>query len=201
MLSLSGPPAPMVDSQLSAPSIRSSTGGPGPVFCLRHPKARPAYPAGPIASNSTPQRFTWAYSGPFFRPCGPVSRPELPVSKADKSSTRALTGGRSARFGTHLGGPAGPKTHSRRTGRKLGQIRCARQGLVRVPESNTKYGGKRGITGGDPAPVIGPSISESSGIPKEKNCSGHVERRLLPLFTGQVFIRRRASGIALWRLT
>src|SRR5436305_6434033 len=64
----------------------------------------------------------------------------------------------------------GPKTHSRRTGRKLGQVRCARQGLVRVPLSNTKYGGKRGITGGAPAPVIGPSISESSEIPKPKNC-------------------------------
>ena len=64
--------------------------------------------------------------------------------------------------------PAGPKTHSRRTGRKLGQLRCARQGLVRVPESNTKYGGKGGKTGGNAAPVIGPSISESSGIPKRK---------------------------------
>src|SRR4051794_24500697 len=38
----------------------------------------------------------------------------------------------------------GPKTHSRRTGIKLGQVRYARQGLVRVPLSNTKYGGKRG---------------------------------------------------------
>src|SRR4051812_2856552 len=62
----------------------------------------------------------------------------------------------------------GPKTHSRRTGRKLGQVRYARQGLVRVPESNTKYGGKRGITGVSTASVIGPSISESSEIPKPK---------------------------------
>src|SRR5204862_6721121 len=57
--------------------------------------------------------------------------------------------------------PAGPKTHPRRTGRRLGQTRRARQGLVRVPESNTKYGGKRGKTGVDAAPVMGPSISES----------------------------------------
>src|SRR6185436_10808634 len=67
--------------------------------------------------------------------------------------------------------PAGPKTHSRRTGRKLGQTRRARQGLVRVPESNTKYGGKRGITGGDTTSVMGPSIGESSGIPKGKKLS------------------------------
>jgi len=57
--------------------------------------------------------------------------------------------------------PAGTQTHSRRTGWKLGQVRCTRQGLVRVPESNTKYGGKRGITGGGAAPVIEPTIGES----------------------------------------
>jgi hypothetical protein len=85
--------------------------------------------------------------------------------------------------------PAGPKTHSRRTGRKLGQTRRARQGLVRVPESNTKYGGKGGITGGDAAPVMDPSISESSGIPKGKKLFRRVERRLHPLFTGQVFFQ------------
>ena len=64
--------------------------------------------------------------------------------------------------------PAGTQTHSRRTGRKLGHVSCARQGLVRVSESNTKYGGQRGITGGNAAPVMAPSISESSGIPKPK---------------------------------
>ena len=46
-------------------------------------------------------------------------------------------------------------------GIKLGRLRYARQGLVRVPESNTKYGGQGGITGADRLPVIGPSISES----------------------------------------
>src|SRR5882757_6124880 len=67
--------------------------------------------------------------------------------------------------------PAGTQTHSRRTGRKLRHLRCARQGLVRVPESNTKYGGKGRKTGGAPAPVMKPSISESSGIPKRKKSS------------------------------
>ena len=38
----------------------------------------------------------------------------------------------------------GTQTHSRRTGSKLGRLHFVRQGLVRVPESNTKYGGKRG---------------------------------------------------------
>jgi len=41
----------------------------------------------------------------------------------------------------------GTQTHSRRTGRKLGRLPRARQGLVRVPESNTKYGGKAEKTG------------------------------------------------------
>src|SRR4051812_40732135 len=66
----------------------------------------------------------------------------------------------------------GPKTHSRRTGIKLGQVRYARQGLVRVPFSNNKYGGKREITGVGAAPVMGTSISESSEIPKPKKMFG-----------------------------
>src|SRR6185437_10418515 len=57
--------------------------------------------------------------------------------------------------------PAGTQTHSRRTERRLGRLRCSRQGLVRLSESNTKYGGNSGKTGGDPAPVIWSSISES----------------------------------------
>jgi hypothetical protein len=67
-----------------------------------------------------------------------------------------------------LGTTGGTQTHSRRTDEKLGRLRYARQGLVRVSESNTKYGGKRGKTGGSRTPVIVPSISESSGIPKRK---------------------------------
>ena len=60
-------------------------------------------------------------------------------------------------------------------GIKLGRLRYARQGLVRVPESNTKYGGKPGKTGAPPSRCWGASISESSGIPKRKNSTfpGH----------------------------
>jgi len=64
--------------------------------------------------------------------------------------------------------PAGTQTHSRRTDEKLGRLRDTRQGLVRVSESNTKYGGKEGETGGNAEPVIGPSISESKTIRKQK---------------------------------
>jgi hypothetical protein len=61
---------------------------------------------------------------------------------------------------------------------KLGRLRYARQGLVRVPESNTKYGGKLGKTGAPPSRCGGSSISESSGIPKRKNSAfpGHFHR-------------------------
>lgn len=74
--------------------------------------------------------------------------------------------------------PNGPKART---------LRCARQELVRVPESNTKYGGLWGITGVFAAPVVEPSISESSEIPNRKNsypasCGGFI-----PLFTGQVY--------------
>ena len=54
-----------------------------------------------------------------------------------------------------------PELNSRRPAVRLGQTRRARQGLVRVPESNTKYGGKDGKTGVNAAPVMEPSIGES----------------------------------------
>ena len=62
----------------------------------------------------------------------------------------------------------GTENHPAPNDPKLGRLRCARQGLVRVPESNTKYGGKGGNPRGQTAPRLGPSISESSGIPKRK---------------------------------
>ena len=109
----------------------------------------------------------------LFRPV--LSRPGSRNS-ADKPFTRCLN----RQCGVVVSEPfwddrRGPKTHSRRTGRKLGQVRCTRQGLVRVPESNTKYGGKRGITGVGAAPVMGASISESSEIPKDKKLFGGTE--------------------------
>ncbi len=95
-------------------------------------------------------------------------RPEGSRFQAQKPCTRCLDRPTEWSFWTLLGATGGTQTHSRRTGRRLGQLHCARQGLVRVPESNTKYGGKRRKTGVSAAPVMGPSISESSGIPKRK---------------------------------
>ena len=85
--------------------------------------------------------------GPF-RPV--MNARKFRLSEQTRSSPAAP--GRPAEwsFWTLLGATGGTQTHSRRTGRKLGQVRCARQGLVRVPESNTKYGGKAGITGAVP---------------------------------------------------
>ncbi len=122
--------------------------------------------------RSTPQRYfshsrqvpigtfvKFALSG-LFRP---VLRPRnsLP-NQADSSSFRSPPkAGGVVDSGALLGATGGTQTHSRRTGRKLGRLRYARQGLVRVPESNTKYGGQGGKTGGSAAPVIDPSIGES----------------------------------------
>ena len=74
----------------------------------------------------------------------------------------------------------GTENHPAPNNPKLGRLRCARQGLVRVPESNTKYGGKDRKPRGQTAPRLGPSISESSGIPKGKNLSGGCEFNLPP---------------------
>jgi hypothetical protein len=63
---------------------------------------------------------------------------------------------------------SGTENHPAPNDPKLGRLRCARQGLVRVPELNTKYGGKEGNPRGQAAPRSVPSISESSGIPKWK---------------------------------
>jgi hypothetical protein len=93
--------------------------------------------------------------------------------------------------GALVGATGGTQTHSRRTGWKLGRLRYARQGLVRVPESNTKYGGWGGITGASAAPVMGPSIGESSGNPKRKNVPEGVDFTFAPLFTGAVFFQAR----------
>src|SRR5258705_10202503 len=91
--------------------------------------------------HSTPQLVTSAFLARFWR------SEVAPNSGQTNLAPVASTGGRSGQSGTLLGATGGTQTHSRRTGSKLGQLRCARQGLVRVPESNTKYGGKRRETG------------------------------------------------------
>src|ERR1022692_1357624 len=143
--------------------------------------------------SSTPNPVTLSHFGPFLAPRNP------PALRAKKPIPAASTGRRSGHFGTHLGATGGTQTHARRTGRKLRQVHRARQGLVRVPESNTKYGGKRGKTGGWPTLLMVPSISESSEIPKQKKCRGVCKIDLHPtvhratIYCGQ--------GVALARLT
>ncbi len=108
--------------------------------------------------------------------------------RADKPATAASTGRRSGHSGTHLGATGGTQTHSRRTRPKLGRLHRARQGLVRVPESNTKYGGKSGKTGG-PCRFLLAQVSVSpQGFPREKIVLTRPVPSFRPLFTGQVFI-------------
>jgi hypothetical protein len=129
--------------------------------------------------NATTSQAAWR---PHFRA---RSDPHFASRNSSDQSRQALPprpqpGGGVISSGALLGATGGTQTHSRRTGRKLGRLRYARQGLVRVPESNTKYGGLAGITGGNPAPVIEPSISESTRIPKQKNICGGCGWRLRP---------------------
>ena len=183
MLSVSGPRTE-VGSQLRRFDPQALPVDPALFFCLRHPKVPPDRRG--LSLNSTQQReirVTWADFSPLSGvPVTPVSRQTSPRS-VPRSAGGVLAWNP---FGSVR---RDPKLNSRRPGRTLGQTRPTRQGLVRVPESNTKYGGKGGITGGDPAPVMGPSIGESTRIPKTKKLFGHVETGFAPLFTGQVFFR------------
>jgi hypothetical protein len=122
--------------------------------------------------------------------CGPfLSASEVaPNSGQTSPSPVASTGGRSGQSGTLLGATGGTQTHSRRTRSKLRQLHCTRQGLVRVPESNTKYGGKRrktGVASGSQCRQV--SVSPQ-GFPSEKNCLHRADFSFVPLFTGQLFI-------------
>jgi len=73
-------------------------------------------------------------------------------------------------------------------GIKLGRLRYARQGLVRVPESNTKYGGKPGKTGAPPSRCWGQVSVSPQGFPSEKIPLFPAISALAPLFTGRTFI-------------
>src|SRR6202022_394001 len=73
-------------------------------------------------------------------------------------------------------------------GSKLGQLPCARQGLVRVPESNTKYGGKGRKTGVSPRPVCCQVSVSPQGFPSEKNCLERANSGFAPAVHRQLFI-------------
>lgn len=132
------------------------------------------------ASNTTPQLLP-NLSGPFF-----AFQNRLDF-RAQKPSPATDPAGGVVILEPFWERPAGTQTHSRRTEERLGRLRYARQGLVRVSESNTKYGGKRRKTGVSAAPVIDPSISESKRIPKQKKCSGRVDFRFAPCSQGNFF--------------
>ena len=111
-----------------------------------------------------------------------------PNSGQTNPSPIASTGGRSGQSGTLLGATGGTQTHSRRTRSKLRQLHCTRQGLVRVPESNTKYGGKRRKTGVASCPLCRQVSVSPQGFPSKKNCFHRAGFGFVPLFTGQLFI-------------
>ena len=168
---------------------RSSAGGFRPIFSrgwvgasTSHPPAYPGPSAPKGMSPTCVQRPTRHFNqlpsepvaGPFWRPKSPLSAGRqalipLPSSGLAECSLADPLG--ECRRDANSLAPNGPKART---------LRCARQELVRVPESNTKYGGLRGITGGKPTPVVDPSISESSGIPNRKNLHPVTIRTLHP---------------------
>ena len=86
------------------------------------------------------------------------------------------------------GASGGTENHPAPNDPKLGQLPRARQGLVRVPESNTKYGGKSGKTGGLGRSLLVQVSVSPQGFPREKNVPSWRFSGFRPLFTGQVFI-------------
>jgi len=159
------------------------------------PQALPVDPALFLSScpDGTPFRFSGhAFNAPTLKPEPFLARflaPRTSPNSGQKSpSPVAPIGGRSGQSGTLLEATGGTQTHSRRTRSKLGQLRCARQALVRVPESNTKYGGNLGKTGGAPHPQCRQVSVSPQGFPSEKNCLQRADLSFAPLFTGQLFI-------------
>jgi hypothetical protein len=124
-----------------------------------------------------------------FEPFWPVfGAPKAPKIEGKKAHHPLPHGRRSGQSGTLQDVTGGTQTHSRRTGPKLGQLARARQGLVRVPESNTKYGGKGRKPEGADGLKCGQVSVSPQGFPSEKNRVCPRRPRLRPLFTGQLFI-------------
>src|SRR6266403_1463987 len=172
-------------------TFASSAGGPGPVSPAAKPMRAsilPQHEAGPPKVRLMPFNAQHPNSSPEpFRPVSGASE-VAPNSGQTNPSPVASTGGRSGQSGTLLGATGGTQTHSRRTGSKLGQLPCARQGLVRVPESNTKYGGKAGKEGVALRRLCRQVSVSPQGFPSEKNCLHRAGFGFVPLFTGQLFI-------------
>jgi hypothetical protein len=149
---------------------------------------------------NAPTRKPEPFSARFWRPeCLGILRRIPGILGQTIPSPRCLNRLTECSIWNPLGATGGTQTHSRRTGRKLEQLYRARQGLVRVPESNTKYGGKWGKTGVTQVPSVEPSISESSGIPKRKKLFRTHQFRLRPaVHRATIYCRK---GVAPMRLT
>jgi hypothetical protein len=158
--------------------------------------------------NATPPRIGPWSSRPDLKPPN-LSRFGLLATRskslpnwAKKAAPAASTGRRSGQFGTLQGVTGGTHTHHRRTGSKLGRLPRARQAIVRVPESNTKYGGKRG----KPRVVQRPRHDQVSvspqGFPSRNIIAVEARTSFAPLFTGQLFIVAegllRQDSLQLW---
>lgn len=118
--------------------------------------------------------------------------PEASGIRGKHARSAASTGGRSDHSGTLQGAISGTRTHSRRTGSKLGRLHCARQGLVRVSESNTKYGGKSGKTGGLPRRCCWQVSVSPQGFPRKKIPFRHRVPRCARCSQGNYLLWRRA---------
>ena len=111
---------------------------------------------GPVRhAFNAPNSLPVTSSEPFRLHCSGRFRPVLaspnpPKFRGRKPSPAAASADGMVILEPFWERPAGTQTHSRRTEAKLGHLRCVRQGLVRVSESNTKYGGKGRKTGAVP---------------------------------------------------
>lgn len=193
----SGPVSPGIGNRVRTPSTlcRPDLNAPPRIVHARH------------STPQNPSRHAW--QEPVAGPCSDRSAlefcaPGVTEFRAEAPFTRAGPADGVVILEPFWERPAGTQTHSRRTGGRLGYLRCARQGLVRVPESNTKYGGKGRITGGNSAPDVRQVSVSPRGFPSKNNCRRTACARFIPLFTGQLSIRvfglpsvdsRRLTGI------
>jgi hypothetical protein len=164
----------------------SSAGGPGLFLtsCRCRLRTRVKLP------HSTPQLVTLGLFGPFL---ALRSRPEF---RTNEPVTRCLD----RRAEWSIWNPYGSDRRDPNTLApnriKARTLRYTRQGLVRVPESNTKYGGKLRKTGAGPRCLCRQVSVSPQGFPSEKNCCSRAHSGFVPLFTGQLFI---VPGGLLWR--
>ena len=155
--------------------LRSSAGGSGPVSPGAIARCVHRSPAGMstlIRPNGMRATCVQRPTTPLLQPmpsepvAGPFWRPKSPLPAGRQALLPLPSSGLAeCSFADPLGECRRDANSLAPNGPKARTLQSARQELVRVPESNTKYGGLRGITGGKPAPVLEASISESSGIP------------------------------------